>query len=297
MSVLGIGGCTLDHFGIVERFLDPGLKVEMSKFSVQGGGAASTAVVVLARWGVDTSFIGKVGDDLRGRQIEMTLAEEGVDTDGLIHEDDAVSQFSFITLENTTGQRQLLYTHGTVSDIAAGEVDTTPLDETELLLVDGLQPEAQLELTARAVERDIPVILDASDMEPSRERLVERADYLLASERFASRFTGVGELDSICEALLEAGPHTVAVTLGDEGVVGADTDTDGPVRAREHEVDVVDTTGAGDVFSGAFTYGVLEDWPLDKMIRVANTAAALSCTGIGARGAIPDFEDVRRRIE
>lgn len=297
MSVLGIGDCTLDHFGIVERFLDPGLEVEMSKFSVQGGGAAATAVVVLARWGVETSFIGKVGDDLRGRQVEMTLAEEGVDTDGLIHETDAVSQFSFITLESTTGQRQLLYTHGTVGDIAADEVEGVSLDETELLLVDGLQPDAQLPLMQEADDRDIPIILDASDMDPSREQLVEHADYLMASERFASRFTGVGELDSICESLLEAGPHTVAVTLGDEGVVGTDTETDGLVRAREHEVDVVDTTGAGDVFSGGFTYGVLEGWPLEKTMQVANTAAAISCTGIGARGAIPEFDEVRDIVE
>ena len=297
MSVLGIGDCTLDHFGIVERFLDPGLKVEMSKFSVQGGGAAATAIVVLGRWGVDTAFIGKVGDDLRGQQIEMTLGEEGVDASGLIHEDDAVSQFSFITLENSTGKRQLMYTNGTVSPIEPDEVSTSQLDGAELLLVDGLQPEAQHKLMAEADDRGIPIILDASDMDPSREKLVERADYLLASERFASRFTGVGELDSICDSLLDAGPHTVAVTLGDEGVVGTDRQTDGLVRSKPYQVEVNDTTGAGDVFAGAFTFGVLEGWPLEKTVRFANTTAALSCTGIGARGAIPTLDEVRRRIE
>lgn len=296
MSVLGIGDCTLDHFGIVERFLDPGMKVEMSKFSVQGGGAAATAIVVLARWGVETSFVGKVGDDLRGQQIEMTLAEEGVDTDDLIREPDAVSQFSFITLENATGQRHMLFTRGTVSDIGASEVGTDQLDGVELLLVDGLQPDSQVKLMKAASQRDIPIILDASDMDPSRKDLVELSDYLLASERFASRFTGVGELDSICNSLLENGPHTVAVTLGDEGVVGTERNGNGSVRAPSYSVDIVDTTGAGDVFAGAFAYGVIEDWTLEKTTLFANYAAGLSCTGIGGRGAIPSFDDVQKRL-
>lgn len=296
MSVLGIGNCTLDHFGIVDRFLDPGMKVGMSKFSVQGGGAAATAIVVLARWGVDTAFIGKVGDDLRGRQIEATLAEEGVDTSNLVHEEEAVSQFSFISLESTTGRRKMMFTRGTVSDIGPEEVSHEPLDDAELLLVDGLEPEPQLEMMRAAKDRGIPIILDSSDMDPSRKELVELSDYLLASERFASRYTGVGQLESICETLLSAGPKTVAVTLGDEGVVGAQRGGDGLVRERSYEVDVVDTTGAGDVFAGAFTYGVLNDWPLAKTTRVANITAALSCGGIGARGAIPAFRVVESRL-
>lgn len=296
MEVLGIGNCTLDHFGIVERFLDPGMKVQMSKFSVQGGGAAATAAVVLARWGVETAFIGKVGDDLRGQQIEATLAEEGIDTSGLVHEDEAVSQFSFISLESSSGQRQMMFTEGTVSDIAAEEVDRSDLDGAELLLVDGLEPEAQLELMRGAQERGVPVILDASDMEPSRSDMIELSDYVMASERFASRFTGVGELDHICESLLELGPKTVAITLGDEGVVGAQEGDDELVRERSYGVEVVDTTGAGDIFAGAFTYGVLEDWPLDRTIRVANITAGLSCGGIGARGAIPSFTEVESRL-
>ena len=251
---------------------------------------------MLARWGAETGFVGKVGDDLRGRQIDATLAEEGVDTGHLIREADAVSQFSFITLERKTGRRQLMYTQGTVNDIEPGEVSEEWLDGVELLLVDGLQPRAQLELMRAAEQRDIPTLLDASDMEPSHRELVEHSDYLLASERFASRFTRVGQLESICESLLEAGPRAVAVTMGDEGVVSAEADGDGLIRDDAFHVDVVDTTGAGDVFAGAFAYGIIRDMPLEQTTRLANVAAGLSCSGIGGRGAIPSFEEAKAEI-
>lgn len=297
MSVLGVGDCTLDHFGIVERFLDPSMKVEMSTFSVQGGGAAATATVVLARWGVETSFVGKVGDDFRGDQIEMTLAEEGIETDGLFHEREAVSQFSFVAIESSSAQRKVLYTEGTVSDIGPEAVADRDLEETELVVVDGRHSDGQLDLMERANEAGVPVILNASETVPTRDDLVERSDYLLASELFASRLTGVGQLDSICASLLEAGPDAVAVTLGDEGAVAADASRpDETVRIAPHEVEVVDTTGAGDVFAGAFSFGILRDWSLEETAEFANVAAALSCTGVGARGAIPALDDVNQQL-
>lgn len=296
MKVLSIGECTLDHFGLVDRFLDPGMKVEMSKFSVQGGGAAATASVLLARWGVETGFIGKVGDDPRGAQIEATLAEEGVDTSGLIHETDAISQFSFISLEGKSGERKMQFTDGTVDPLGADELDVDRIGEAELLVIDGLQPESQLHAIRAAGERGVPVLLDASDMDPSRAELAERSDYLITSERFASRFTGVGQLDAICESLLSVGPETVAVTLGDEGVVAATEGRDRLVREHAFEVDVTDTTGSGDIFAGAFAYGVVQGWSLERATQFANVTAGLSVAGIGARGAIPTFSEVESRL-
>jgi len=296
MRVLGIGECTLDHFGLVERFLDPGMKVEMSKFSVQGGGAAATATVVVARWGIETGFVGKVGGDPRGAQIEATLAEEGIDTSGLIREADAVSQFRFTTLEWQSGERKMQFTRGTVPPLEASEVDREAIRRADLLLVDGLQPEVQLRAVRVAREMEIPTVLDASDMDPSRTELVERSDYLITSERFASRFTGVGQLDSMCGSLLSLGPRVVAVTLGDEGVVAAEQRREGLVRVDSHEVEVTDTTASGDIFAGAFAYGVLQGWSLGKTTRVANAAAGLSVAGIGGRGSIPTLEEVRSRL-
>lgn len=292
MTVLGIGDCTLEHFGVVDRFVDPSMKVEMSKFSVQGGGPAANSTVVLARWGADAAFAGKVGDDLRGEQIEATLSEEGVDTSRLTKQSEAVSQFSFTTLQEKSGRKKTLYTRGSVSPIRADEVDPDWFDETSLLLVDGRQTDAQRRAMQIADERGVEVLLDVNDVPPEAGDIVKNATYLVVSERFASRYTGVGELESLCEHLLEEGPETVAVTLGNEGVVAAERGGDGLVRVGSHPVDEVDTTGSGDVFAGAFAYGIQEGWSLRRRIETANVAAGLSCTGIGARGAIPELSEV-----
>lgn len=297
MAVLGIGDCTLEHFGVVDRFVDPGMKVEMSKFSVQGGGPAANSTVLLARWGTETAFAGKVGDDLRGEQIEATLAEEGVDTAELRKQSEAVSQFSFTTLDEQSGRKKTLYTRGSVSPMRPDEIDADWFEDVSLLLVDGRQVDAQRRAMQMADEQGSEILLDVNDVPPEAGGIVKHATYLVVSERFASRYTGVGELESLCEQLLEEGPRTVAVTLGNEGAVAADRGGDELVRVGAHPVDVVDTTGSGDVFSGAFAYGVQEGWDLERKLEVANVAAGLSCTGIGARGAIPDLQEVEAHLD
>jgi sugar/nucleoside kinase (ribokinase family) len=296
MSVLSVGYCTIDHYGVVDRFLDPGLEREMSTFSVQGGGAAATSTVVLGRWGVETRFCGAVGDDARADTIDATLADEGIDTSPLVRQSDAVSQFAFTILEESSGDKQRLYTRGSVEPLDATEADALEVEAHDLLLVDGLEPALQTELARRATRADIPVLLHASGMDPEAEELVEYADYLIASERFATRFTGLGELDSLCRALLERETRAVVVTLGRDGVVGAWNDGI-QCRTEAYEVDVVDTSGAGDVFAGAFAYGMYDDRPIEQTVRLANVAGALSCRGIGPRSAIPTWDELRTHLD
>lgn len=297
MRVLSVGHCTLDHIAVVERFLEPDFKMEMSKFSVQGGGSAATAITTLARWGVESEFIGKVGSDTRGDQIIATLTGEDVDCEHMVVEDGAVSQFSFITVEDDSGRKKTVYTRGNVSPLRAEEVDTSVLDGVDYLLVDGQQPDAQLALCKAGRERDITVIFDASSIEHGTGELVENCDLVIASERFASQFTRVGRLERICEVFLERGPDCVVVTLGDEGVVGMHRDDGLLVRVGSHRVDVLDTTGAGDVFLGAMTYAMIRDWPFEHAMRFANTAAALSCVDIGGRGPIPEIAAVEAAMD
>lgn len=292
MRVLGVGNCTLDQIAVVERFPESDGKVEMSTFSVQGGGTAATAVTVLARWGAEAKFVGKVGADARGRQIEKTLANEGVDTGALVREEGAISQLSIITVEQGTGRKQTFFTRGNVAPLRPEELDASLLDGVELLLVDGHFPTAQIKMMTAARERGVPVVLEASQVCPTVAELVGFCDYIVATERFASQFTGVGQLEGLCRAMLERGPHTVVVTLGDEGSVAMSARDRRLIRQLAHDVEVVDTTGAGDVFLGAFVYGVLKGWPLDRKVGVANIAASRSCTNLGARSAIPSLDQV-----
>lgn len=291
MKVLCVGFCTLDQIGVVERFAEPGSAAEMPTFSTQGGGTAATAAVALARWGVQVRFVGKVGDDERGRNIERTLSGEGVDTASMVFQSGKVSQTRFVLVESASQESITYFTPGNVEPLLAEELPLGLLDGQDLLVVDGTFPAAQLALMKEARRRSIPVLFDCIRVDGPSSEAISAADVVVTSERRASKLTGMGTLEGICDALLAMGPRTAVVTLGDEGAVGKAKD-EILVTVDPYEVAVVDRTGDGDIFLGALALGVLEGWTVDKLLAVANCAAGLSCTGIGSRSEVPSREEI-----
>ena len=283
--VLCVGYCTLDQIGLVEHFARDDEVVEMPTFSHQGGGTAATAAVATARWGASTGFVGKVGNDDRGAHIVRTLSDEGVDTDRVIREEGKISQLRFVVVEASSRTRHSYYTPGNVTPLLAEEVESTWVDGHDLLVVDGKYPQAQTKLMKRARNKNIPVVFEANQGRTVVGDCIKHADVVVASEREASAFTGVGSLEGICEAFLEFGPDRAIVTLGDEGAVALGRDSD-LVRVDALDVDIVDITGAADVFLGGVAFGVLEDWSLERIVEFANVAAGWACTGPGGRSAI-----------
>lgn len=296
MRVLGVGNCTLEYIAVVDRFIEPDTTKEVLQFSQQGGGAVATAMVALARWGVSTAFVGKAGSDERGRQIARTLTDEGVGTDAFVFQPGAISQLAMVTIEQHTGRKQTAYTRGNVETLRAHDVPVDVLDGVDFLLVDGTHIDVELQLMKAARERGIRVMLDAQTNSPSTREAVANCDVLVASERFASQFAGVGELHNLCVALLEKGPSSVVVTLGDEGCVFMERGKPSLSRAEAYPVEVLDTSGAGDVFHAGVIYGMSRGWPLEVTVRFANVAAGLTCTGYGARGPLPALAAVESRM-
>lgn len=293
MRVLSVGECTLDQIGIVERFAEAGAAVEMPTFSIQGGGTAATAAVALVRWGAEVRFIGKTATDERGALIERTLSGEGVDTRGMIREGDRISQVRFVVIESSTKESHTYFTPGNVGELEIDEIDVDLLEGVDLLLIDGNEPRAQMELMRKARERGIPVLLEACGDREIAAECVGMADVVVVSERRASEITGMGALDEICRGLLEKGPKTAIVTLGNEGAVGLSRDAE-LVRVGPCEVEVVDRTGAGDIFLGAVALALLEGWEVERMVGFANCAAGLSCRGLGSRSGIPGREEIEK---
>ena len=126
--------------------------------------------------------------------------------------------------------------------------------------------------------------------------VVARTDVLLASREFPRRFTGEPNLDLAFDILRDMGPRVIGMTLGRLGslVVGADGSA---ASCASYDVEVVDTTGAGDVFHGAFLHGLLSGWSAERTLSFSNAAAALSCTAPGARGGVESLEQVLELME
>lgn len=292
MRVLGVGQCTLDFIGVIDRFVEPDSQIELDQFSIQGGGPAATAMVVLARWGEHVAFVGKVGTDGRGDEIIATLSGEGVEVSGMLRDVNAISPSCFIFVEEKSSQKKTYFTQGNVAGLEAAELSEALLDGIDLLLVDGTQPEAQASLMALARERGVMTMLDADRRLLRLDPLIAHADIIVASERYISQMTGEGTLERMAHALLERGPSRVVITLGNEGSVAMDAQHQVLVREAAYDVEVFDTTGAGDVFHGALVYSTLKRWPLDYALRFGNTVAGLTCTSLGGRSRIASLDEL-----
>jgi sulfofructose kinase len=293
LDVVGLGHCAVDYLGVVERYPDMDSKTELSEFSMQGGGPVATAMVTLATLGVSAGFFGKISDDDFGIFIRQGLRDAGVDTSGLVIEPGKVSPYSFIAVERKTAKRTVFWTRGNVAPMRPDEIRFELMQGSKILHVDGNQMDAQIEAAKRARSAGMQVVYDAGSPRERMDEMMKLTDVLIASERFAAEM-GSGALAESLKRLHAKGPQTVVITIGEEGSVGMENDETYIVPATA--VTATDTTGAGDVYHGAFIYGMLQGWGLRERMRFANTAAALKCRSLGGRAGIPSLEEVHEAL-
>jgi ribokinase len=289
-QLVGIGHATVDVFGVVPRYPQRDSKVELLEYSKQGGGTVATALCAAAALGVQSTFVGKLGDDELGRYIVAGLREFGVDCEHVVFKEGGHSPTSFVVVDRETTSRTILYTRGDLAPLGAREIDLSVLEGARVLLIDGMQPDAQIAAAEAAHDRGVSVLLDAGSVRAGTGELVALADIVIASERFATDLAPRGEIEDSLVQLAKMGPRVVIVTLGDAGSIGLDGEK--LVRQAAHEVGAVDTTGAGDVYHGAFAAALVRGYTLERAMLFASVAAGLSCQALGGRAGIPELDEV-----
>ena len=280
-DVVGVGYTALDYLGVVPHLPLENTKLEMREFAIQGGGPAATAMVTLRRLGLTASYIGKVGDDGFGARMLEELRGEGVDVSSVVVEHGATSQYAFIMVDARTAARTIVWTRGSVSRLAAQEVNLELVTSARGLLIDDLEPEAALAAARAARSRGIPVLIDAGSLRDGVRELLPYCDYIVASELFAGQISGGASLPRSLEVLRSFGPKASVVTLGERGC--AFLSSAGLVEVAGFPVNAVDTTGAGDVFHGAYLFAALQGWDTLRACTFANAVAALKCERLGGR--------------
>jgi len=288
-DLVSIGYTAYDFLTVLPGLPEEDSKYEVDNLTIQGGGPAATAAVTARRLGLRVSFVGKVGDDYFGRMMLEELEREGVDVSCSVVEKGKTSQFAFIMINKSNASRTILWTRGDVSRLEAEEVNPGLVASSRVLLVDDLEPVAALKAASIARAEGVPVVIDAGSLREGVEELCRRCDYIVASEVFARQISRGGTIEEALEKIKSFGPREVVVTLGKRGCAAL---VDGEVVAFPgFDVDAVDTTGAGDVFHGAFAYGVLAGWDIERVCIFSNAVAALKCTRVGGRAGIPDFNE------
>ncbi|MDD3293636.1 MAG: sugar kinase [Geobacteraceae bacterium] len=287
MRVIGIGQCSWDYLAVVPSFPEPDTKLEVEEWHEQGGGPVATALVTLARLGAPCEFLGVTGDDTEADRIRESLIAEGIGIRGIITRSNASSQTAFIAIEKETGSRTIFWRRPSGPPLLPGELPPDFLDGCNFLLLDGLMPDVSIFAARQAMERGIPIMLDAGRVRPGMLEIAELCDYLVAAEQFALDLGWDGRPEAFLSTAKELKAPVVTITLGKRGSV---TFRDGEIiTVPAFPVNAVDTTGAGDVFHGGYLFGILRGSSLSDTIRFASAVAALKCTRIGGRTGIPSL--------
>jgi sulfofructose kinase len=290
VDVAGVGINATDTIIRLPHFPTLDSKVEILSVDRKAGGQVASAMVACARWGLRARYVGKIADDDAGDFQQQEMAREGVEAHWLLAPGCA-SQSSFILVDEISGGRTVLWNRDPSIAIQPGDLNRNLILGARALLVDGHDTAAAACAARWAQEAAIPVVGDFDNLYPGVEAVLQCTDFPVVSKDFPQRLTGeTNLLKSLPEIHLKFKCHLIAATLGQPGVLAWDGAEF--LSCPGFKVKAVDTTGAGDIFHGAFLYGLIQKWPINKPLEFSCTAAALNCTAIGARGHIATLEEI-----
>lgn len=291
-DVVGVGLNATDTMLRVKNFPAYGGKVPFHGEEYSVGGQVATAMVTCARLGLRTKYIGTIGDDERGRIQLESLAVSGVNIDHVQQRRNCPNQSAYIVIDESTGERTVFWSRPDCLTISPEEITPNQITCAKLLHIDGHDTPAVEHAARIARGNSIPVTVDVDTIYAGFDRVLPFVDYLIASAEFPGRWTGIADpFDALKAIQAKFGMRMAAMTLGAHGALAL---AEGRFFYEPaFVVNCLDTTGAGDVFHGAFCYAVLQQMPVAEALGFCNAMAALNCTAVGARGRIATFEDAR----
>lgn len=277
----------MDHYPIENKKVRVENKVEC------GGGSASNCAYLLAKWNLPTYFAGIVGNDLYGNNIKKEYESVGVNTKYLEISDKFNTTSSYIIANTQSGTRTILTSRD--KDIKMSNVDFD--DEFDFILFDGYEKDLSLKLIEK--NPNAITILDAGSLKEATLELAKVVNYVVCSHDFAEDLSKVkinyDDFNSIVEAYQEIKKiikGNLIITLESYGCF---TCIDGLYKIIPSiKVKAIDSTGAGDIFHGAFVYALANKFDIEKALMFSNITGALSTLKIGSRLSIPDYSEVER---
>ncbi len=291
-DVVGVGLNATDTLLIVPHFPAYAGKVPFAEEMLSPGGQVASAMVACARLGLRTKYVGAVGDDERGRVQIDSLRGTGINLDHVFVREGCPNQSAYIVIDRSTGERTVFWRRDDCLKVRPEEIGEEMITCARLLHIDGHDTPAVARAAEIARRHGIPVTIDVDTIYHGFERVLPNVDYLVASSEFPAAWTGESDPFKALEAIQgEYGMRVAAMTLGAHGALALEQ---GRFHyAPAYVVNCLDTTGAGDVFHGAFCYALLEGMPTEAALDFSNAMAALNCTALGARGGIRGVAEIR----
>lgn len=294
-DVAGVGLNATDTLLILSHFPAYAGKVPFEAEILSPGGQVASAMVACAKLGLRVKYIGTVGDDERGRIQLDSLKASSINLDDVRVVRNCPNQSAYILIDQTTGERTVLWRRPECLRLDPETITSEKIACAQLLHIDGHDTPAVARAAEIARRHGIPVTVDVDTIYHGFDRVLANVDYLIASSEFPVQWTNERDpFKALTMIQQEYGMKVAAMTLGAHGALAL---TEGRfVYSPAFVVNCVDTTGAGDIFHGAFCYAVLNNMPIREALEFSNAMAALNCTALGARGGVATVEQARALI-
>lgn len=289
--IIVVGSLNLDLVGRAPRIPAPGETVLGGELARFHGGKGGNQAVAAARLGAQVMFVGAVGSDSIGDELVAGLIGEGIDATGIARVGGA-SGAALITVDDG-GNNAITVLPG-ANRLVARPSAPLPAPQRVLLMQLELPIDTTLAWAQAARSAGIPVVLNAAPYAPMPQALLGAVDTLIVNQHELAELAGTADLEEGLRRAERVGPRRVIVTLGARGCVAAADGRRSTVPGLR--VDVVDTTGAGDTFCGAYAASIAAGVSFDVALARANTAAALSCRRAGARGGMPSAAELEQAM-
>ncbi len=291
MNIVCLGHITFDITFPVDAFPLENKKTRYFEKTECAGGPASIAAFLLGKWEMKPFIIGSVGDDDYGRKIKKEFILNDVNIKYLELSKEAETSHALILANRINGTRTILSyvpKNKRMKPVALKEVP-------DIILIDGHEYVASKDLLEKYP--NAISIIDAGRCKKEVIELAKMTDYVVCSKEFAEELTKIkivyenkNTLVDIYQKMESIFKGKIVITLEDRGCLYS---LDNKIKIMPSiKVKTVDSTGAGDIFHGAFTYGLAKGFDFEKVLKYANIAGALSVTKVGGYKSIPSLEEM-----
>lgn len=297
-SILVVGSLNADLVVRSPRFPKPGETISGEDLRIIPGGKGANQAVAAARQSASVAMVGRVGNDSFGPDLINNLKQNNVETSHVKIDPESATGTATIIVD-ASGQNSIVLSPGSNGRVSPADLEDVSFSDHELLL---LQLEIPIETVRsaakRARESGLRVVLNpAPAVSALPAELLSLSNFLVPNEGELSLLTGqavhdIPSAEKAARSLLERGTQNVIVTLGASGALVVNNELTRHIPS--FDVEVVDTTAAGDAFIGGFASALLENRSLEEAVRYGCACGALAVTKFGAQPSLPTREDVER---
>ncbi|MCK4975656.1 MAG: ribokinase [Anaerolineales bacterium] len=298
-----VGSLNMDLVVRVPHMPELGETVLGVGFQQIPGGKGANQAVGAARMGAKVTIIGRIGSDDFGRELTENLSREGIDISNVTVDENEPSGIAMITVDEQ-GQNSIVVASGANMALTPEEIRSAwqSINDIDVVVMPLEIPLGCIEEAVRlAVQDNVKVVLNPAPAQKLSDELLGNIDVLVPNENETTLLTGLS-IESIAEAetaakkLLDKGSKAVVLTLGSRGALLVRNEIPAEIIAP-FEVEVVDTTAAGDAFVAALSVGISDQLSLEDAVYQANAAGALAVTRMGAQPCMPTQSEVQELLE